>query len=158
MAVFRITDVRARMQAGVLRINLKGPAVSHPLPATYPLARGAALLQIFTSGRDCYFDTSGNVFSTNPVTIVNPPGSAGTGVVVAWDMRMPPNDADPIDFFFGLANAGDARRTSGVAAAAFVKMQCTQPELKGIVAMLSSSYVVYENGVLRNTDFTEDIV
>ncbi|HEX2833824.1 MAG TPA: hypothetical protein VHW00_12500 [Thermoanaerobaculia bacterium] len=158
MAIFRITDVRARMNAGVLRINLKGPGVSQPLPATYPLARGAALLQIFTSGRDCYFDTNGSIVSTNPVTIGNPPGSAGSGVVVVWDMRMPPNDADPIDFFFGLANPGDVNKTSGVAAAAFVRVQYTQPEVKGVLAMLSSRYVFYENGALRNTDFTEGIL
>jgi hypothetical protein len=157
MAIFRITDVRARLQGGSMRMNLSGMAVSQPLPPNYPLARGAAILQVFNAGRECYFETNGSIFMTNPVPIANPPGSAGAGRIVAWNIRMPPNEADPIDFFFGLGNPNEPRRTSGVSSPAFVRFQCAQNELKGVLAMLGSSYVMYENGVLRNTDFTDGL-
>jgi hypothetical protein len=157
MGSFRITDVRARMQ-GRLFMNLKGPGVGQLLPETYPLTRAATILHIFNTGRECYFETQGNIFMTDPTPFGTPPGTAGTGVVVVWDIRMPPLDNDPIEFVFGLANPADQTPTSGKRAATIVRMACAQTELKGVIAILSSAYVFYKNGSLQNTQYPEGIV
>jgi len=151
MAVYKIVDVRAALQSGKLQITVKppGPLGGFPLTAQFATARAATILQAFNAGVALFWSDPGEVTS---IPGVQPPAeTTGNGTVVSWDVRVPAKGK--IDFYLGLRSDADKNKTSGAAAAAWVRMSVDEATASAVVALLTSSYCALTDGVLRNTQY-----
>jgi hypothetical protein len=91
LAFFKVADVRVNKGAP-LRALLDGFGVSESLwvgsTGVPSEPRIAAMLHVFSMGRDCYWDGVGKVFTTGPHLTALPGPANDRGVVLAWDLRI----------------------------------------------------------------------
>jgi hypothetical protein len=149
---FKIVDVRVVLpKSGPPQITLKppGPLGGFPIGDKFSAARGAVILDAFHAGVPLFWSDAGEV--TSLPGVLPPADVNGTGTVVTWDVRVPATGK--IDFYLGLRSDADKNKTSGAAAAFWVKMSVDEATANAVVALLTSSYCAFADGVLRNTQY-----
>jgi hypothetical protein len=153
MAYFKILDVRIQypfkppIQVAFKRVGGQGEKV----PANTSIASIAAMLDVFNSGPDCYWDDQTSTFTTDP-TLAWPNAKKDTsnGVVSNWDIKIVAGGSAQIQL--DLVPEEENRKTSGSAANASVVLDVPDEHLSAALAVLRSSYRHYNAGVIRNSD------
>jgi hypothetical protein len=156
MAYFKVYDVRVKFPTGgpvqVYMKTLNGGAPLAVPPATTP--RVAAMLAVFNSGRDCYFDDINGVFATAPPPQFPglSPGPFSKGVVSFWEIAIP--STGQIDLVLALISPAQKKQTSGSSATSWAVLHPTDADLGTFIELLNSRFHYYDNGTLQNTEIS----
>lgn len=155
--IFKVTDVRIQTAgSGTPKVYIDGLGTGQDISAQVTAVRAALMLEVFLSGRDCYWDTGAQVFATMPVPS-GPPTAAAHGEISSWEVRVPLTATLKIEFFVRLLGGGPNPPTSGDAAINSLALSATEEQAAVILAILRSPYRAYRQSpsmgnVVRNTE------
>jgi hypothetical protein len=156
----KIKDIRVKISGSDVWVYVSFLGGGQNLFNHANVTRAALMLDVFNSGRDCYWFNDALVTSATPPTMPDSPLDPKTSSfkIDFWDARIPLTE--PVEFTLALVDPTRPEHTSGSCAAQWKTIAVADDSRASVIlAVLGSKYRKYvKDGTILNTDFDSDFL